>query len=313
MEKKNQHVIPECYLKAWCDSATAPGHTPYVWVHNRDGSSSKKKAPRKLFTETDFYTVRLEDGSRSLVIEDSFSVIEDRFARLRNDKIKEFAKLSDEERGLLCVFTAMMVTRTKSQRANWTDFYSRLHDQVESMEKFHGAEPIASRETADLIKHGHHMFMGHSIDVIVEWLFRMNMAVFAAGEGQRFITSDRPCVWFNPDSYKFPPLLRGPGLAQDKIEITLPISPDFFAIFSWRRWDEKLSIPREKIDSLGDCVPVPDGIVNEMNRRTRGFCDEFFVTQTSEIDPAWLDVGEEPEDSWEKTHPQKTNLVNQAN
>ena len=81
MEKKNQHVIPECYLKAWGDPATPEDYTPYVWVHTRDGSSTRRRAPKKLFTETDFYTVKLDDGSRSLVIEDSFSVIEDRFAR----------------------------------------------------------------------------------------------------------------------------------------------------------------------------------------------------------------------------------------
>lgn len=134
MEKKNQHVIPECYLKAWGDPATPEDYTPYVWVHTRDGSSTRRRAPKKLFTETDFYTVKLDDGSRSLVIEDSFSVIEDRFARLRNTRLKGFAKLSDEERALLCVFTAMMSARTKSQRTNWTDFFSKVHDQVESIE-----------------------------------------------------------------------------------------------------------------------------------------------------------------------------------
>src|SRR5262249_33884013 len=89
MEKKNQHVIPECYLKSWCDLSTPKNYTPYVWVHTRDGSSTRKRAPQKLFTETDFYTVKLDDGSRSLVIEDSFSVIEDRFARLRNNSLKD--------------------------------------------------------------------------------------------------------------------------------------------------------------------------------------------------------------------------------
>src|SRR5262249_17303122 len=133
MEKKNQHVIPECYLNAWCDPETPSGYTPYVWVHARDASTRKKRAPRKLFTETDFYTVKLGDGSRSLLIEDSFSVIEDRFARLRNSKLKGFANLTYEERGVLCVFTAMMSTRTKSQRENWRDFFTQLHDHVESM------------------------------------------------------------------------------------------------------------------------------------------------------------------------------------
>jgi Protein of unknown function (DUF4238) len=311
MEKKNQHVIPECYLKAWCDPNTPMGQTSYVWVHSRDGLMAKKRAPRKLFTETDFYTVKLGDGSRSLVIENSFSVIEDRFARLRNSKLKEFAKLSDEERALLCVFTAMMSTRTKSQRANWTDFYSRLHDQVESMERFHNAEPSTSLETAHLKEYGHHMFMGHSIDFITEWLFRMNMVIFTAVQHERFITSDHPCVWFNPEAHKFPPLLRSPGLAQDRIEITLPLSPTHFVVFSWTRWNEKMSLSQDQIDKVGDCVPIVGPIVSEMNRRTRGYCDEFFVTHSQEIDPKWLDPGEEPEESWDKMHGHRTELAEQ--
>ena len=303
MEKKNQHVIPECYLKAWCDPATPKNYTPYVWVHTRDGSSTRKRAPQKLFTETDFYTVKLDDGSRSLVIEDSFSVIED---RLRNNRLKDFAKLSDEERALLCVFTAMMSMRTKSQRANWTDFFSKLHDQVESMEKFHNAEPTTSLETAEMKEYGHHMYMGHSIDVIAEWLFRMKMVIFMTGQKERFITSDRPCVWFNPEAHKFPPFYRSPGLAQERIEITLPLSPNYFAVFSWTRWNEKMSFSQAEIDKVGDCVPITDRIVTEMNRRTRGHSYESFVTQSQEIDPKWLDPGEEPEDSWEKAHGQKS-------
>ena len=312
MEKKNQHVIPECYLKAWCDPATPKNYAPYVWVHTRDGSSTRKRAPQKLFTETDFYTVKLDDGSRSLVIEDSFSVIEDRFARLRNNRLKDFAKLSEEERALLCVFTAMMSTRTKSQRANWTDFFSKVHDQVESIEKSNNAEPTTSLETAQMKEYGHHVYMGHSIDFIADALFRMNMVIFMAAQQERFITSDHPCVWFNPEAYKFPPMLRSPGLAQDRIEITLPLSPTHLVVFSWKRWNEKMSSSQEKIDRLGDCVPIVDPIVTEMNRRTRGYSDEFFVTQAQEIDPKWLDPGEEPDDSWDKIHARKTDLVQQG-
>jgi Protein of unknown function (DUF4238) len=160
---------------------------------------------RSSLPKPDFYTVKLDDGSRSLVIEDSFSVIEDRFARLRSNSLKDFAKLGDEDRALLCVFTAMMSTRTKSQRANWTDFFSKLHDQVESMEKFHNAEPTTSLETAEMKEYGHHMYMGHSIDFIARRLFRMNMVIFTAGQKERFITSDRSCVWFNPEAHSFRP------------------------------------------------------------------------------------------------------------
>ena len=49
-------------------------------------------------------------------------------------------------------------------------------------------------------EYGHHTYMGHSIDFIAGWLFKMNMVIFTTAQAERFITSDRPCVWFNPEA-----------------------------------------------------------------------------------------------------------------
>src|SRR4051794_23752347 len=108
MEKRRQHIDPECYLKGWCDPATPAGQTPYIWIHSRDGSKKVHKAPKKVFRERDFYTITLTDGSRCLEIEDSFSVIEDRFTQLRDKRIVKGVRLSDADHGLLCAFAAMM-------------------------------------------------------------------------------------------------------------------------------------------------------------------------------------------------------------
>lgn len=31
MKNKKQHVIPNCYLKSWCDPRTPAGQSPYIW------------------------------------------------------------------------------------------------------------------------------------------------------------------------------------------------------------------------------------------------------------------------------------------
>src|SRR5712692_1636711 len=36
-KNKKQHVIPNCYLKAWCDPAMPAGQTPYIWRISREG------------------------------------------------------------------------------------------------------------------------------------------------------------------------------------------------------------------------------------------------------------------------------------
>jgi hypothetical protein len=307
MEKRHQHVTPECYLKAWCDPATPSGQTPYIWIHVRDGSTCVNKAPKKVFRELEFYTIKLSDGSRCLDIEDSFSVIEDRFTQLRDRRIVKGVWLSDADRGLLCVFSAMTFVRTKSERESFLKFYTGLHDMTVSMEEQHKAEPVASSMTAAYKKYGHHVAIGHSIQTIVEALFAMNLAIFVAPDGEAFITSDEPCVWHNPQAHKFPPMLRSPGLAQQDIEITLPISPQFLALFSWNKWNERMTLDPEFLEALGHCAPAPKAIVDELNRRTRGLCREYFVTRDGKTEPIWFELGEEPADSWNKTYGQKTN------
>jgi len=289
-EKRHQHVNPECYLKAWCDPSTPPGQTPYIWIHARDGSTTDKKAPKKAFRELDFYTIKLTDGSRCLQIEDSFSVIEDRFTHLRDKRIVKGVRLDDVDRGLLCVFAAMMFIRTKSERETFTKFYTDLHKMVSAMEEQHNAEPAASAFASAYKEYGHHVAIGDSIQNIAEALFEMNLAMFVAADGEAFITSDEPCVWHNPQSYKFPPMLRSPGLAQQDIEISLPISPCYLALFSWNKWNEKMSLDPEFLKALGHCAPAPKGVVDHLNQRTRALCNEYFVTRDGRTKTIWFEL-----------------------
>ena len=44
---KKQHAVPASYLAAWTDPETPAGHTPYVYIHTKDGAMVRKKAPQK--------------------------------------------------------------------------------------------------------------------------------------------------------------------------------------------------------------------------------------------------------------------------
>src|SRR5882762_10371422 len=72
---KKQHVIPNCYLKAWCDPLTPTGQIPYIWRISKDGSQSRKRAPEKSFTANDRYTITLPNGERNLVVEHTLAEI----------------------------------------------------------------------------------------------------------------------------------------------------------------------------------------------------------------------------------------------
>lgn len=119
---------------------------------------------------------------------------------------------------------------------------------------------------------------------------QLDLVVFTTTASPGFLTSDNPCVWFDPDSYRRPPLYQGAGIASPGIEITLPVSPDQLLIF--------------QRGGLNGYFPVTEHAVDQMNRRTRFGCAEYFVANANTTRPIWFDPGEEPEDSWGKLHPE---------
>jgi hypothetical protein len=108
--------------------------------------------------------------------------------------------------------------------------------------------------------------------------------------GPAFITSDYPCVWFDPEGYKRPPLFDAPGLMYESIEISLPVSPRQLIVLHRR--------------GITGYIDVPENWVDEYNRRTRFQCSEYFVSNSNVTKPIWFDPGVEPEDSWRKLNPE---------
>jgi len=137
MQKKKQHIIPNCYLKAWCDPVTPPGHSPSIWRISKDGFTKKRKSPEKSFTSTDRYTITLPNCERSLALEDTLSVLEGQFTAVLK-RVRRREPLTAVDRARLCLFAAAMHSRTMAQGEHWREEMVRFRDQVEAMEQGHG-------------------------------------------------------------------------------------------------------------------------------------------------------------------------------
>jgi len=288
--KKAQHVIPQSYLKPWCDPRTPNGMEPYVWLISKDGTTTRKRSPKKSFTETDMYTIRLPDGGRELIVEDSLAQIEGRYAALVTSKLARRQRLAPEEYADLCAFVAAMSVRTKSQQTHWQKTFDHQHRIVTQLEHAHGAPPRTSLQTAAISAHAHQFAIANVLTVMPPLLFQMSHAVLETDDELGFITSDRPCVIYNPDMYKWPPMYRNPGLGLEKTEVTLPLSPRQLLLISHHH-------------DLRDYRPVPTALVDEVNRRTRFYCEEVFVSWTDKTRPIWFDPGQRPADAWENRQP----------
>lgn len=296
MKHKRQHYIPQCYLSSWCDPNTPEGHTPYVWLFDKNDNSVKKKAPKKIFHEKDMYTVYAEDGTRDLKFEYNLSRLESEFTQLRQTKLDKGIPLSYEEKFLLCMFAATMHGRTKSYANHHGSQWKKVLDMAEKMrEKVSSASPS---ERAKMPKISDDSSSGNSFTIeearkfaenpitstlsaivrqVSPMLFKMPFLIIIIPERFRFITSDAPCVWFDPALFQTDKPFGAGGLISPTIEITLPLSPQQMLLFA------------NSLEWEGFYLPLMDEqIIDNWNKRTIAFSHEYFVSNQPNTKPTWL-------------------------
>lgn len=302
MNHKNQHYIPQSYLKVWCDPETPSGQEPYVWQFSKDGNQASKKAPKNIFCENNMYTIENVDGSRNLVLEHGLSELEGRFANLRDRKISQKKALDKEERFIVCSFIAAMHARTKAQREHWKNQWGLLQERMEEMIEW---QKKATDEEIDRMvspldhTHSKGAFDYDQVNAMAYYplqtmllplisaetplLYNLDLAIFDTSDTTGFITSDAPCVWFDSEACKRPPMLQVPALIYKTIEIRFPISPKQMIILNRA--------------GIRGYMSVKSKFVDEINRITRCYAHEYFVVNNNRKKEVWFDRGVAPEDS----------------
>lgn len=304
---RRQHFVPQCYLRAWCDPDTPAGQEPYVWLFNKDGSGARRKAPENIFHETDLYTIRGPDGRRDLVLERGLAGLESEFAALRDAKLSKREKITVREHFMLCAFTTAAQARTPAQRDHLRGQWAKVLEMADRMAEWGKTATPEQKLAAGSIARGSGPSLSHEdVKRLVEepmatmllpqiqagtpLLLRLDCAVLVSA-GLVFITSDYPCVWFDPEAYKRAPFYQQPALIYPSIEITLPVSPRQLILLNRQ--------------GLSGYVDVPERMVDEYNRRTRFQCAEYFVSSSCATKPIWFDRGVEPDDSWRKRNTER--------
>lgn len=308
---KRQHFVAQSYLRAWCDPSTPAGQKPYVWRFNKDGSDPRRKAPENIFYETDMYTINRADGARDLVLERGLAGLESEFVAIRDSKLSRREQLTTGEHVLLCAFIAAAQARTPAHRDHQAAQWSKILERMDKMKEWaktatpeqkrrassfarvpdaRGARPrLGYEDVKRLAEKPMQTMLAAQIRASTPLLARLDLLVLNSA-GPAFITSDYPCVWFDPEGHKRPPLFDGPALMYDSIKISLPVSPRQLIVLHRR--------------GITGYIDVPENSVDRYNRRTRFECSEYFVTNSNATKPIWFDPGVEPEDSWRKRNPE---------
>ena len=269
---KKQHYVPQCYLREFVDPHTPPKYEPYVWVFSKNGKRKEKRAPKNLFAETDLYTLTIQ-GAKDYGIERSLSALESEYAAVVRNKVKKHMSLSGEEQITICAFVAAMMQRTLRSKDNIEDFHDQVIEKVEAMERLHGLDPCKSAELRESKADAHRLGVLQLLPDLADLLFKMSLAFLCTeGKGSRFISSDDPVSLFNPDLQwqRF----YGPGLAQQNVEVTMPISPGITACFTWTDLRGYLRLPKYRVEDL--------------NRMTRAQSYRQFISDSSKTKRIWF-------------------------
>jgi hypothetical protein len=286
MKKKKQHIVPNCYLKAWCDPTTPNGHEPYIWIHPADGGEPRRKSPKKTFTETDRYTIQSPSGDRDLLVEDTLAHIETEFARIR-ERVESVQQLSARDYFLLCAFVAAMCSRTKSAGDNWATMWDTVRSQARRRALEHSSI-FDSPQLDDAVLNASGRYVQVTLKVLTPMLFHMRLGIYFVENRGTFITSDNPCVWYDRDKFRRPPAYRGPALSHPNVQILLALSPRSLLLLSHdKKWAGYFRADTQFID--------------EVNRLIRFDSHEHFVTHDGRSKPVWFEERGLPAHAWENT------------
>ena len=294
MEKATQHLVSNCYLKPWCDPRTPEGQEPCIWLHSVDGEQSRRKSPGKSFTETDRYTITLRSGERDLRVEDTLADVESKFVIVR-EKLEAGRKISAGDRFLLCAFVAAMCSRTKPAGDHWKTFLEEIRGQSNRLAQMHGSQTESSR-LDDVVRNANAYVVGATLNVLTPMLFALRFGIYYAENRGTFITSDNPCVWYDPEAFRRPPATRTPALCYPTVKILLPLSPNSLLMFA----EDK---------NYAGYFRASEQFIGEVNRLIRFNAHQHFVTQNGRSSSLWFEERGLPADAWENTPDGKASLA----
>jgi len=217
-------------LKAWVDPSAPNGRKGCVWIIQKaDRERKELRSPRDYFWEPDRYTIQTDAG-RNLAGEKALGRIESEYDRVICDVLQN-RQLQGEQRVWLSFFAGAKLGRVGGIPDAVERMSRTVARQTRHLEEKRGAPPERSAEMEGLLRsvHGHTASTG-----MIEYsktFFEMHLSIFATDDEVGFITSDAPiflCI----------PSIEGrwqhPFLAHEDVEVSLPLSPQHMAFYSWK-------------------------------------------------------------------------------
>jgi hypothetical protein len=227
-EARHQHHVPCMLQRPW--AVPGKGRRDLVQVLDKHEDRIFRTAVENVLGERDFNTFE-EDGV-VICLEDGMGKIETEAAPIIRKLIAErqLSLLSDAERSVIVVFTALQKIRGISMRAQMLD----IDAQMRALLRANGDDPTAvpqlqGSDDPEQVKLTALMLIRKNLGDFSQSLASKALILMEAPEGKSFLLGDTPVVWANSnDTAPYGNL----GLECIGIELYLPLAPDL-AIGFW--------------------------------------------------------------------------------
>ena len=197
--KKQQHLIPQCYLKSFVDSEPPPNvpdnkYHPSVWLLDKSlKNSPNRKAPKNILWKSYFYNLKQDDLEQPYV-EDFLSKVEGRYSQLL-DIVDNQGHLGEEDQFILALFIDTLYRRTENQLNYWGETIEKLENIYRQVDRsINGNEKYSDEYFADSSEIPKKMIVDAS-GTIANLVLKIGFNLLKNESEIPFFTSDTPVLY----------------------------------------------------------------------------------------------------------------------
>jgi hypothetical protein len=269
------------------DPQCPPGYTPFVWLFDLQTFIAKPKGPDNILGRKHYYTV---PGARDpLYLEKALQKVESAFAPILRNKIGAKLPLTSLEKVHVLAFAATMKARTKVQLDHLSTQFARILEigrdleartaQMSPEERKKlvvptilpnagprlGGPRLGLEQVEKMVDSPAHVFIRPMMVGLLREFGRMAFSIACTDDPVGFITSDAPCVFFDPLNSV------SPDITSPELYVQLPLSPERCLVLT-------------RDPAIHDCYSDVSGdAMAAINRFTCTFAGESLVSRSATL------------------------------
>lgn len=253
MTKKRHHYIPQFYLKGFVD----PSNEPFIWVYDKDTGEIIRSTARDIAVKRHYFSFVNEQGEKDTdTIEDMTSYMENKTSEILR-KIFDYKLLKENEKEVFALFVADMMIRVPGYRKQMEILAcegtntlmkklafnkERFESYIKQYEKETGnnfglpieqcqQDILDGKYFVKIDQQSSHALAALNFGILVKVFSTMKWTFFKTTKEYKFLSGDQPVFYYDPTHS--PCSLRGIGLMNKNIKVTLALSRKMAALGSW--------------------------------------------------------------------------------